>query len=103
MVYRYTFTLSKTDEMVYLSHLDLMRLLTRAFRRSGAALALTQGFSPRPRLRVARAVKLGMSFEAEAGEVELKDLMAPRELAARLDAALPLGIRVDDLVLATQQ
>ena len=97
MSFRYAFTLSKTGEMVYLSHLDVMRLLARACRRAGVPLALTQGFSPRPRLRLERAVKLGQAFDAEPGEMVLKDLVPPQELGRRLRPALPEGIEIRDI------
>ena len=103
MLFRYVFTLSKSGEMVYLSHLDVMRLLARAARRAGIPLALTQGFSPRPRLRLERAVKLGVSFEAEPGEMLLKDLVAPQELAERFRRALPEGVCVKDIELIEQR
>ena len=103
MIFRYAFTLSKTGEMVYLSHLDLMRLLSRAARRAGVPVALTQGFSPRPRIRLQRAVKLGVSFEDEPGEMVLKDLVAPGELTERLRRALPEGICVKDIGLIEER
>jgi len=99
MPFRYAFSLSKTGEMAYLSHLDVVRLLARACRRAGVPLALTQGFSPRPRLRLARAVKLGQAFEAEPGQMILKDLVAPQEVAQRLRQALPEGLCVKDIHL----
>ena len=38
----------KTGNAVYISHLDLMRLFQRAFKRAGLPLTHTQGFNPRP-------------------------------------------------------
>ncbi len=102
MNFRYAFELTKTKEMTYLSHLDLMRLLARAARRALIPLALTQGFSPRPRLRLKRAVKLGVPFEAEPGEMVLKDLVAPQELAERFRTVLPEGICVKKIELMEQ-
>jgi radical SAM-linked protein len=99
MSYRYTFALSKSGEMIYLSHLDLMRLLARACRRAGIPVALTQGFSPHPRIRVERAMKLGVSFEDGAGEMVLVSPMPPDDLAARLRTALPGEICVKEIVL----
>ena len=36
----------KTGNAIYISHLDLMRLFQRAFKRGGLNLKHTQGFSP---------------------------------------------------------
>mgnify|MGYP002611230255 FL=1 len=38
----------KTGNAVYISHLDLMRLFQRAFKRAGLPLPHPQGFNPRP-------------------------------------------------------
>lgn len=38
----------KTGNAVYISHLDLMRLFQRAFKRAGLPLTHTQGFKPPP-------------------------------------------------------
>ncbi len=103
MAFHYAFTLSKTGEMAVLSHLDVMRLLGRACRRAGIPLALTQGFSPRPRLRLKRAVKLGVPFTCEPGEMFLKDRVPPQELAERLRQALPEGICVKEIVFIEQR
>ena len=39
---------SKTDDAVWMSHLDLMRLFQRAFKRAGLPLTHTQGYNPSP-------------------------------------------------------
>ena len=39
----------KTGNAVYISHLDLMRLFQRSFKRAGLPLTHTQGFNPAPR------------------------------------------------------
>lgn len=36
----------KTGDAVYLSHLDLMRVFQRAFKRAGVMIWHSQGFSP---------------------------------------------------------
>ena len=37
----------KTGNARYISHLDLMRVFQRAFKRAGLPLTHTQGFNPR--------------------------------------------------------
>jgi len=103
MGFRYSFELSKTGPMVYVSHLDVMRLLARSARRAGVPLALTQGFSPHPRICMKRAVKLGLAFTAEPGEMVLRSEMDPRDLGARFRRALPEGICVDNIVKIEQR
>ena len=44
---------SKTGNAVWISHLDLMRVFQRAFRRAGMLLKHSQGFTPHPCLSMA--------------------------------------------------
>ena len=43
----------KTGNAVWISHLDLMRVFQRAFKRCGLHLKHTQGFNPRPSVSIA--------------------------------------------------
>lgn len=43
----------KTGDAVYLSHLDLMRIFQRAFRRADILIWHSQGFSPRAYVSIA--------------------------------------------------
>ena len=86
---------SKTGDAVYLSHLDLMRVFPRAFKRAGILIWHSQGFSPRAYVSIALPLPVGMEsrceildFEIEDGSVELQSL------PGRLNAVLPAGIRV---------
>ena len=83
--------------MIYISHLDLLRLLGRAARRAGLPVALTQGFSPHQRIRVAKALKLGVASGHEEGEIILSEPFEAAEIKRRLQAQLPEGIAVKDV------
>ena len=50
----------KKGNAVWISHLDLMRLFQRAFKRAGLPLTHTQGFNPRPSVSI--ALPLSVSF-----------------------------------------
>ena len=43
----------KTGNSVWISHLDLMRVFQRGFKRAGLPLKHTQGFNPRPSVSIA--------------------------------------------------
>ena len=47
---------AKTGEMALLSHLDLVRMLERALRRSQLPVSCTGGFHPLPRLQLAQCL-----------------------------------------------
>ena len=55
----------KTGPIRYISHLDLMRTMTRAIRRSGIDLWYTEGFNPHPYMTFALPLSLGMQSVCE--------------------------------------
>jgi radical SAM-linked protein len=83
-----------TDESVkYVGHLDLARAWERAIRRAGLPLAYSQGFHPLPRIQFAAALPVGFTGAAEVMDIFLDEEVSAIELLARLEAALPRGIR----------
>jgi radical SAM-linked protein len=96
-VYKINFTFAKKEAMRYISHLDLMRLFTRALRRAGLPLKMSEGFSPHPKLSIKRALKLGVESENEEASVLLKELVNYEEFKARLQAQLPKGIEIKNV------
>jgi radical SAM-linked protein len=95
MGYTYHFRVRKEQEMIYISHLDLMRLLGRAVRRASLPVALTLGFHPHFKLRMKRALKLGVSSQSEEGQMVLDERIEEKELEWRLQAQLPQGLKVE--------
>ncbi|MDA8144667.1 MAG: TIGR03936 family radical SAM-associated protein [Thermaerobacter sp.] len=77
----------------FLSHLDTLRALERALRRSGLPLELTRGYSAHPRLAVAVALPLGMVGEDEYLDAGLAAPCAAAD-ARRLASVLPEGLRL---------
>ena len=86
------FKFSKKQDLKFISHLDLMRLFTRAMRRAGLPLKMTQGFSPHPKFSIKRALKLGIESDNEEALVVLNEFVRPQEFQARLQKQLPEGI-----------
>lgn len=85
----------KTGDGVFLSHLDLIRLFQRTFRRAGVMLKHSQGFSPKPYVSVAMPLSVGMHSICEILDFELEgDIPVPADLVQRLNATLPRGIKI---------
>ncbi len=84
----------KTQEGRFLSHLDLMRTMERAFRRAGLPLAFSEGFNPHPKVSFASALAVGVTSEGEYLDVELQEEISIEEIKARLSEALPAGLVV---------
>ncbi len=88
----------KEGPAVWISHLDLMRLLARAFRRAGIRLKHSQGFTPHPELSVVMPLSVGVSSECELADFALDEgeTVSPEQIPALLNAVLPAGLRVLD-------
>jgi radical SAM-linked protein len=91
---RIRFRFQKGEEARFLSHLEILRTLSRAARRSQIPLCYSQGFHPQPRLRIAWALPVGVCGEEEWGEMELEGKGSIREIEESLNRHLPLGLRI---------
>lgn len=94
---RFEFNFSKTQDMIYISHLDLMRLFARAARRADLPVALTQGFNPRFQIRLKKALKLGVASDHEEGEIVLTLPLETAEIKKRWQEQLPQGIAIKEI------
>ncbi|HQP92186.1 MAG TPA: TIGR03936 family radical SAM-associated protein [Candidatus Omnitrophota bacterium] len=95
----FDFIFEKTGEMVYISHLDLLRLLARSARRADLKVALTKGFNPHFKIKLKRAMKLGMESNAEEGEIFLDEDLGISELKSRWQRELPAGVNLKEVRL----
>ncbi len=86
----------KTGNAVYISHLDLMRLFQRTFKRGGLNLKHTQGFSPRAMVSIALPLSVGVESRCEILDYELvgQDELSFEEIRDRLNRTMPAGVRV---------
>ena len=88
----------KTGTAVWISHLDLMRVFQRAFKRAGLMLTHTQGFNPRPSVSIALPLSVGVESACELLDFDLDgDAVACDEILARLNDALVPGVRVREV------
>ena len=88
-VQRLRFRFSKSGSLALLSHLDLVRLMERALRRSGIPVSFTGGFHPLPRVQFALALPLGAEADGEWMDVELAEWQDPTWVRQRLQEQLP--------------
>ncbi len=91
---KYKIIFSKKLQMVCLSHLDLMRLFSRALRRTKLPLFFTLGFNPHPKISFERALKLGKESDYEVAYVFLKESVDADIFKSRFQEELPDGITV---------
>ena len=79
----------KTERLRHVGHLDLMRAMQRALRRSGVPIAFSKGFNPHLLLTFAAPLSVGMSGLREVMEVPLSEEISEEDFKEKLRAALP--------------
>ena len=86
----------KCGNAVWVSHLDLMRIFQRAFKRAGLPLTHTQGFNPRPSVSIALPLSVGVSSSCELLDFELDTDAAVDcdEVRDKLNRVLVEGVRI---------
>lgn len=83
-------------ENIYISHLEFMRAITRALRRSGLPLEYSQGYNPRVKISTGPALAIGVRSSFEYVDIMLKETIAPEKVIVELNNTLPQGISVLD-------
>ena len=86
---------TKLGKVRWTSHRDVARMWERALRRTSLPVALTGGFTPRPKVSFGLALPTGHESVAEYLDVELATAALDVDsLPARLSSALPRGVDV---------
>lgn len=91
---------AKRGRLRFTSHRDFQRAFERALRRAGVPIAQSAGFSPHPRVSYAGAAPTGVASEAEYLELLVTQRLEPDAVREALDAALPSGLDVLEVVEA---
>ncbi len=89
---RYRLRFTKLGKQRFISHLDVVRLLPRIFRRAGVSLAYSRGFHPKPIMVFSPAMPLGWGSRGEYLDVVLAEEVDPAGLIDRLNGAAPEGV-----------
>ena len=85
----------KAGKAKYISHLDLVRTMQRAFIRAGITIKHTEGFNPHPYMVFALPLSVGAQSECEMMDFVLKgDNVKIENVPERINCTLPEGIKV---------
>lgn len=88
----------KKEQAIWISHLDLMRLFQRAFKRANLPLTHTHGFNPRPSVSIALPLSVGVESNCELLDFTLDGVdCSNEEIKDLLNRQLVAGIRVLDV------
>lgn len=91
---------AKRGRLRFTSHRDFARAFERALRRARVPMAYSAGFTPHPKVSYANAAPTGVASEAEYLEIGLAEVRDPAQLQAELNAALPDGLDILQVVAA---
>ncbi len=92
-VNRYRAIFSKIGRAKFLSHLDLVRLVQRAFRRAGIPLRYSQGFHPQPVVSFGPALSVGVEGYEELVDFDVAVVLEEKSFLSAINSVLPDGIR----------
>ncbi|MFN6355140.1 MAG: TIGR03960 family B12-binding radical SAM protein [Cyanobacteriota bacterium] len=84
----------KQGSLAWISHLDTVRLLDRALRRSGLPVSFSGGFHPMPRLQIALPLPLGVEGLGEWLDLEFAEPLDPGLALHLLQRELPDGLQL---------
>ena len=82
----------KENNMKFLSHLELIKTLERAFRRMNFKMAFSQGFNPKPKISYAAPLPVGVETECDYLDVELLEKIDLEALLENQKQFLPNGL-----------
>ncbi len=99
-VQRFRIRYAKRGRLRFASHRDFQRAFERALRRAQVPMAYSAGFSPHPKISYANAAPTGTASEAEYLEIGVAAPCDPLDLRDRVDAALPPGLDILEVVEA---
>jgi radical SAM-linked protein len=91
---RYRIKFKRGEEVKYISHLDIIRVWLRAFRRAGIELAYSEGFNPHPRISLAAPLATGVTSDAELMDIYINDTLSVHNFTDVVNRQMPAGLEV---------
>ena len=89
----------KQGATIYISHLDLNRIMIRAIQKSKIPIWHTEGYNPHPFITFALPLSLGFEGMKESMDMKLIEEVSTESVIEKLNEALPKGIEVYDITI----
>ena len=86
----------KVGSLQYISHLDLVRTMSKIITRAKLPLWYTEGFNPKPKMIFAAPLSIGTESVCEFMDLRLIDDISPDEAKSRLNANMTDEMQVID-------
>jgi len=91
---KYSLTFSKMGSARFFGHLELVNIVTKAFRRAGLTIEKSHGYNPRPKLTFSDPMPLGMESMEEQCVVSVGSDISEDEIKDQLNQHLVDGIQI---------
>lgn len=91
---KYVVKFTKSGYIKYTSHLDILRLFKRSFKKIGINLEHSQGFNPHPKMSFGQPLSLGYSSTYELIEFETKEKFTNEMIIEALSKVMPKGVTI---------
>ena len=98
--FKYNVIYSRTGDICFLGHLELLQLVFRALRRAGITTHFSQGFNPSPKISFGLALPVGTESLAEYFIMDLPEpLTSTADTVHLLNSQLPPGLTIQSVAL----
>ncbi len=94
---------AKTGSLLYISHLDLAKTVSKIITRSGLPVWYTEGFNPIPHLVFSPPLPLGSGGESEVLDFKLVSQLTDEEIKERLIAVSPPDLEIKEVYEPTSK
>lgn len=84
----------KVGNLQYISHLDLVRTMSKVVVRAALPLWYTEGFNPKPKMIFAAPLSIGTESVSEFLDIRLSEYIEPRVVMDRLNANMTEEMQV---------
>ena len=96
IIMQVTITFYKNGLIRFISHLEFVRFIYRALRRTDLPFAITQGFSPRPKVAFGPALKVGAEGSL-AATFFFREPVNLEDVRNRFQSQLVEGITIQEI------
>lgn len=91
----------RSEDVKYISHLDIMKVFERAVRRADIKITYSKGFNPHPHIVFGLPMGVGLSSFSEFADIFLDESLSPEIFIEKINCNLPDGFRVTEAKLKT--
>jgi radical SAM-linked protein len=85
---------SKTGNLKYISHLDVLRFIQRAVKRAGINAKYSEGFNPHMKTAFGFPLSLGTESIGEYFELELNENITPEKFVKKMNEVMPKEMQI---------